>query len=502
MSIHYKNAIAPGGQSLDFFVKDGKFVDAIRGSQQVDLKGAVVAPGFVDAHCHIIPMGLDLLKPNLSPCQNRDDVLQAVADWHARSSEGWLLAVQYDQTKFDDARHLTRDELDSVVKDRPVLLRHSNGHASVANTQALQAAQIDEGVSDPSGGTYVRDEGGRLTGVLLERAHEFVTAASPEPTLEEMTQAVLRASDQMSLLGVTCASDMMTGRWNLEKELLAYHIASQQGCKVRLRLYAQWSALFGPRRTAGEVVSDICSGMDNSVCRLDGAKIFADGAIGSATAAIYGNFLTTGGNGQLIYSPDKLKSMVKVADEAGYKIAIHTIGDRSTDHVMDSLEQCDEPSRHRIEHAMILSDEQIERMARLDSFVTMQPEFLLRFGHTYAKQLGPNIAKSIKRCRSVLDAGIKLSFSSDRPIVPGDPWDGMVSAVDRPIGFDPSEAVTAQEALRLYTQESAVANGDAGVMGSLEPGQLADFQVYAKWQKGSLRSVYKDGQMVTGIEAS
>lgn len=502
MTIHYANGVDPCGQPLELFVEEGTFVAPTGAASRIDLKGATVVPGFVDAHCHIIPMGLDLLKLNLSPCRTREEVLQAVSDWHSRNPEGWLLAVQYDQTKFDDARHLTRDELDAVVNDRPVLLRHSNGHASVANTKALEAGQISESVADPSGGTFVRDDSGRLTGVLLERAHEFVTAASPEPTLEDMTEAVLRACEEMSLLGVTCASDMMTGRWNLEKELLAYHIASQQRCKVRLRLYAQWSAMFGPRRLAREVVDDICQGMDSSVCRLDGVKIFADGAIGSATAAIYGKYLTTGGNGQLIYSPDKLRSMVKVADEAGCKIAIHTIGDRSTDHVMDAIEQCDDPSRHRIEHAMILSDAQIARMTNLNPLVTMQPEFLLRFGHTYAKQLGPEAAKSIKRCRSVLDAGLRLSFSSDRPIVPGDPWDGMTSAFSRPAGFDPAEAVTKEEALRLYTKESAIANGDADSMGTLEPGYYADFQIYDRWGKGSLRSVYKGGQPVTGTEVS
>jgi len=496
MKTRYVNCKTPDGTSSEFFVEDGRFSDPGDAGQTCDLEGAIVAPGFVDAHCHIIPMGLDLQKLHLGGCGSRSEILEAVRDWSESHSEGWIMAVHYDQTKFVDTVHLSREELDSVVPDRPVLLRHSNGHASVANSKALEAAKVDESIIDPAGGSFLRDSSGRLNGVLLERAHEHVSGAAPEPTIDEMTDAVMRAGDKMSALGVTCASDMMTGRWNLEKELLAYHLASQKGCKVRLRLYAQWGSMFGPRRLSSERIKELGDDMDLSLCRLAGVKIFADGAIGSATAAIYGQFLTTSGDGQLIYSPEKFKQMVKTADESNWQIAVHTIGDRSTDLVMDAYEQTNDPTRHRIEHAMILSDDQIARLAKLGSFVTMQPEFMMRFGHSYKKQLGEYRASQIKRCRSVIDAGIKLSFSSDRPIVPGDPWDGIDSAINRPDGFDPRENVTLGEAWRLYTSESARANGDAGLMGSLDVGDLADFQLYNDFRKGGLRAVYKSGEQV------
>lgn len=477
MKVQYNNAVDLEGKPLQFCIDDGVYTSCDETAHVIDLAGATVHPGIVDAHCHIIPMGLDMLKLHLGSCDSRADVLDKLRDWAKDRSGGWIHAVHYDQTKFSDSKHLSRQEIDSVVSDAPVVLRHSNGHASVANTEALRLAGVNDDTSDPPGGTFVRDGSGQLTGVLLERAHERVTSSAPAPGFEDMVEAVLRAGEKMSDLGVTCASDMMTGRWNLELELRAYAEASRRGCRVRIRLYAQWGSLFGAKGIKPELLTEMSSEMDPTRCKLAGAKIFADGAIGSATAAINGEFLTTGGSGQLIYEPDRLKRMVRTADEAGWQVAVHSIGDRSTDHVLDAFSETMEPSRHRIEHAMILSDTQIEKIANLDCFVTMQPEFLARFGHAYQKQLGPERASRLKRYRSVLDAGIKLSFSSDRPIVPGDPLDGIEAAVTRPEGFDQAEALDRSTAHKLYSVESAKANGDGGTMGEIAEGRFADCMI-------------------------
>ncbi len=463
-----------------------------------DLDGKFLLPSFIDAHCHILPTGLDLQKLYLGNFSTKQEILDAVRDAHKTlPPEKWLLAVHYDQTKFADNTHLTLTELDAITADRPTLLRHVNGHASIANSAALRAAGVDESVKDPVGGTYGRDASGRLNGVLLEHAHEHVTLAIPEPSLEEMIEAILAAGEKMAELGISCASDMMTGRFDLPRELDAYRIAAERGCKIRTRLYVQWSTVFGPRPMPMDEFLAAQKLMNPETCRVAGIKIFADGAIGSATAAIYGKFsgqpinpamiISKRGqkaavaerevDGQLMYEPDRLRSMVRTAHDVGYSLAIHSIGDYSTDLVMEAYEQLDHAEHHRIEHAMILSDEQIERMARLGCKCTMQPEFLMRFGHSYNKQLGLERAAQLKRARSVIDAGIPLSFNSDRPIVAGDPLDGIRTAIRRPAGFDPSENVTIEEALLAYTKEAAFTNDDSELMGLLTEGQLADFQV-------------------------
>ena len=164
--------------------------------------------------------------------------------------------------------------------------------------------------------------------------------------------------------------------------------------------------------------------------------------------------------------------MVRTAVDAGFPVAIHAIGDYAVDLVLDAFEASPHPM-HRLEHAMILSDAQIERIARVGCFVTMQPEFLQKLGHVYRRQLGPERTARLKRARSVIDAGIPLSFSSDRPIVAGDPRDGIRTAVHRPEGFAPDENVAWAEAVRAYTVEGSRANGDGTRYGSLEPGSVA-----------------------------
>lgn len=444
-----------------------------------------VMPAFVDSHCHIIPGGLDLLKLHLGACQSREEVLDCVRDRLAQMpSENWLHAVHYDQTKFADGQHLTKFDLDKVSSSIPILLRHVNGHASVANSAALAAARVTPSTADPVGGSYRRDSNGAPDGVLLERAHEIVTSSAPAPTHEEMVSAILRISESMSAYGIATATDMMLGRWNIEQELAAYAAAVRQGCKVRIRLYALWSKVFGSRGIGSERLREWNQEMEAIDVKVSGIKIFADGAIGSATAAIYGRYVCSSPDGdkrtdgQLIYAPDRLTSMVELASQAEWSVAIHSIGDYSTDLVLDAFSASGRGQCHRIEHAMILSDEQIVRMRSVGCHCTMQPEFLIRFGHAYRRQLGPERAMRLKRMRSVKDAGIELSLSSDRPIVEGNPWDGIRAATARPEGFDPAEALTREEAIAGFTWLGAKANGDGEDYGKVKVGASADLQVY------------------------
>lgn len=469
----------------DRVVARGPDVSAPADVLRTDHAGQRIIPAFVDSHCHILPTGLDLLKLHLGPAVTRDEVLDLVGERHREMPEGWLHAVHYDQNKYGD--HLTRHDLDTISPDRPILLRHVNGHASVANSAALLAAGVNRDTPDPTGGEYLRDVDGTPNGVLLEDAHEHVTNSAPGPVLEEMVEAILRAGASMRAFGIDCATDMMTGRWDLPMELEAYRLAAERGCQVDLRLSLQWRPTLGPRGISDE---DLAPYLRATNPKIIGVKLFADGAFGSATAAIYGQYSGAepvgkpytkratptgkpGTSGQLIYRPEKLNEMVQIAAERGFSIAVHAIGDYAVDLVLDAFEATPDPAIHRLEHAMLLSDAQIERIAKTGCRVSMQPEFLLKMGHVYRRQLGAERTYHLKRARSVLDAGIPLTFSSDRPIVAGDPRDGIRAATNRPEGFDPAENVTWKEAVRLYTIEGSKANGDGNLYGSLEPGSVA-----------------------------
>lgn len=472
------------------------------GDGVVDLGGKYLLPSFIDAHCHVLPIGLDLNKLHLGNASTHEEVLDLVRERHASHAEGWLLAVHYNQTKYEGNRHLTRGDLDKISATRPILLEHVNGHATVANSAALAAAGIAEDTPDPAGGSYGRDADGRLNGLCLEHAHEHVQRAAPMAPVEDMAKAIIEAGKRMSALGIACASDMMTGFLDLERELEAYTLAAQMGCPVQVRLYLQWRNVFGRRAVLPERLKELIENANaQKTLRVSGIKIFSDGGISSATAAIYGRFLSTDPtvelsktdgretDGRLIYSAEKLKRMVMTAHEAGYQVAVHAIGDYATDLVMDAVAATDEPSKHRIEHAMILSDDQIDRMRTIGCYCTFQPEFLMALGPAYRKQLGEERAAKLIRSRSAIDAGIKVSFNSDRPIVAGDPWDGILTASNRPSPFDSAENCTRQEAVMAYTAAGAEVNGDKGEMGTLAPGSMAHFQLYDSNPMTDLRPV-------------
>lgn len=488
--LHTDLLFALTGERQNILVEDDRVVarcadvSAPADVPRTDHGGRRIVPAFVDSHCHILPTGLDLLKLHLGAAATRDEVLDLVGAKHREQAEGWLHAVHYDQNKY--GAHLTRHDLDAISSERPILLRHVNGHASVANTAALRAAGVDRDTPDPTGGEYVRDADGMPNGVLLEDAHEGVTNAAPGPTLEEMVEAILRAGASMRALGIDCATDMMTGRFDLPMELEAYRLAAERGCEIDLRLYLQWRPFLGPKAMSREALAPYLK-LQNP--KIVGAKLFADGAFGSATAAIYGVYSGAepvgrpytaratptgqeGTSGQLIYRPERLNEMVRLSAEAGFPVAVHAIGDYAVDLVLDAFEAAP-LAGHRLEHAMILSDAQIERIVRLGVPVSMQPEFLMRLGHVYRRQLGPERTFRLKRARSLIDAGVPLSFSSDRPIVAGDPRDGIRTATHRPEGFDPRENVTWEEAVRAYTVEGSQVNGDGDLYGTLAPGSVA-----------------------------
>ena len=328
------------------------------------------------------------------------------------------------------------------------------------------------------GGAFGRDADGTLNGLLLEAAHERVWDAVPNPSVSEMADAIMAAGESMAGYGISVACDMQTGRPDLLAELDAYRIALERGCPVDLRLMLQWRAVFGPRADQEVIAERVAAFEATGRGRVLGIKIFADGAIGSLTAAIYGAYeghLAQHGtwSGQLMYPPERFNQMVQTAHDAGYPVAVHAIGDYAADLVMDAFAATDEPSRHRIEHIMLMSDSQLDRLAALGCHATMQPEFLHRFGHAYRRNLGPSRTAKLKRFRSALDRGIPLSFSSDRPIVPGNPRDAIRTASQRPEGFAPAESITLTEAIAAHTETAAACMQDDSRFGTLAPGSDA-----------------------------
>lgn len=431
---------------------------------KINLNGHYVFPGFIDSHSHILHTGLQLQKTDLFNCQNKQELLQKILEEAQQSPKTeWVILKNYDPSLLEAKDHLTQQDLDQIDPYKPILIQHSSGHAGVASSRALALAPSVK----------------HIQGYLVEKEYEKVYSKEPIPSLEKMIKSILAAGAKMSQLGITCATEMMAGYYDLEQELLAYHLASKRGSPIRVRLFLEWNKIFGPEAISEGRLRELMDQMDQDLCKVVGIKLFADGALGTKTAAVNEEYIG-GGYGHLLYEPDIFKEKVKTAHQAGWPIAVHSIGDRATGMVLEAFSELDDATSHRIEHVMILSDAQIKKMARLGCSCTLQPEFLSHFAESYQKNIGKKRTAKLKRFRSILDSGIKISLSSDRPFSPGNPWDAIHIASHRPQGFDPSENISLQEALVAYTKSPAALHHEEDLFGKLKPGYFADLQIYAE----------------------
>ncbi|GMV37565.1 MAG: amidohydrolase [Fimbriimonadales bacterium] len=451
-----------------------------------DLDGEFVCPAFNDCHCHVsmLAESFGFVDVSAVRCPTIPSVLDAMKE-HARClpSGRWVTGHGYLASAVVENRYPTLAEMDAAVPDRPAIIWHASRHGMIANSLALRAGGIGADSEDPPGGKIGRDLQGRLNGLLFEDAVALVRRVQPKMGKTELADNLVLAARHLNRMGITAATDATSFRFGLEEELWAYRAAAERGMSLRIRL----TPLYDFLAARGEVPTrdewDPLRG--HPTVAIGGVKLFADGAIGTRTAAITGEFLS-GGSGLLIHPQEELEQAVWDIHRAGRQVIVHAIGDRAIASCLTAIEkaltrQPRADHRHRIEHSMLLTPDLIRRYVGAGVCATMQPEFLLRFADDYLQALGER-AKGVKPMRSLLNAGVPIGFSSDLTIVPGDPADGMLAAVHRRSAkgtqLDLSEALSPAEALRCYTEGSAYVGFQEAELGNIAPGMLADFVLY------------------------
>jgi len=475
-------------------VRDGRIATLGAGShglptaRVVDLAGAHVVPGFHDAHFHLSALGQSLRNCNLSPTAVRSlDELYARVGAHAARlpSDAWVIGEGFDDLKLGGRP--TRRALDAVTGGRPAWLIHASHHAGVMNTAALVRLGYPDAKDFPDvvGGIVGRDADGSPDGYLSEKAAQRIgQLRRPEPFLD-FAAAIGAGSDAALAMGLTSVTEpgisgTLTG--NGPDDYAAFeHALSNGSLRVRTTLMPEYAAI-----AAGLRREDCPQHPDR--LRLGAVKIFSDGALSARTAALTCDYLhpADAGRGIVFYEPETVRSLVADLHASGWQIATHAIGDRAIDMVLDAYEAAlsqlpRSDARHRIEHAGLLRDAQIERMHRLGVVPVPQARFITEFADVYREALGDDRAGQLFRQRSLLDVGLIVPGSSDCPVVNGAPLFGIDALVNR-IGPDgkqlgAGECITAAEALRNFTHGSAYAEHAESDKGSLEIGKLADFVV-------------------------
>jgi len=448
--------------------------------------GALVIPGLTDAHIHAMWYALSLRELNLRDL-SRAALLDAVA---ARARElppgTWITGRGWDQTLWDDAgwqtnpaRFPTAAELDPAAPQHPVALIAKNAHAWVVNSAALRMANITAETPDPLHGKLGRLPDGSPDGMLFEDATRLVRVVIPPATLDEIVDALDVAQEHLLAFGITGVHDVD----GVPAFAAFQELHRQQRLRLRVVKYVRLESL--------DAVLDagLRSGYGDDWLRFGGLKLFADGALGSRTGAMFAPYEGEPDNlGLLTLEPEQLIEVTQRAAAGGLALAIHAIGDRANALVVDALEAVREfnPAlRHRIEHVQSMRPEDQARMGRAGFVASMQPIHAIHDMAMADRYLGSQRTPQAYAWRSVAGAGSVLAFGSDAPIEIFDPFIGLYAAVTRrredgfpgPAGWHPEQRLTLPEALRAYTWGAAYAVGLETRMGLLTPGHVADLAV-------------------------
>jgi len=477
------------------------------GVRAVDLHGAYLMPGLVDAHAHVQGFGLGLDRVDLVGTASLEETLERVRRHvvHSRESgfSGWIRGRGWDQNDWATHTFPTRGDLDRVSETYPVVLTRVDGHAFWVNSRALGLAGIDAGTPDPPGGRIHRGADGEPSGVLVDAAMDLVRAALPEVDAATKARAIRLAAGAMARAGLTGAHDMGMSA----SELATYRSLADAG-DLGVRIYAAISS------TDPELDRVLAAGPDRAwrggCFKLGMVKFYVDGALGSRGAALLGPYSDEPDNrGLFQLPPDSLRAGMRAALAAGFQCAVHAIGDAANRAVLDAWESLSAgapgafahpvpaappsglgavPARIppvRIEHAQVVHPDDLARFGKLGVLASMQPTHATSDLPWAGERLGEARLRGAYAWRTVIDAGAVFAAGSDFPVESHDPRTGLYAAVTRravsggpPEGWSPRERLTRTEALVAFTAAPAYASGDLDRLGTLTPGKLADFVVF------------------------
>ena len=433
----------------------------------LDLDGRTLLPGFIDAHTHLEMVGRRAREADLSDATGPGACLDRLRE-RRDNTDGWVLGFAYDESRWETSRYLTRDDLDTVSTDRPVVAFREDLHLASVNSVVLD--RYGEDLPDGD----VHTEAGDPTGVLVEDALDAIRDAI-QPDLGR-TRAYLRAAQEIAnRRGVTAVHDMVRQSHapRLYRDL---DRADELTLRVRINY---WSDHLDAVLETG-----LRTGHGSERVQTGGIKSYTDGSIGGRTARLSEPYTDVGSDGdggkgdgatrgEWVVPPEELAELVGRVDGAGLQMMTHAIGDAAVEATLDAYEDTD-GERHRIEHAEMLRDDLIERLATGSAVVSAQPNFLkwAREDGLYAERLGDRRRRESNRFRALADRGVELAFGSD--CMPLDPLFGVAQVVDAP---NPEQELSVFEALRAYTHGAARAGLDEDRMGTIAAGNCADLVV-------------------------
>lgn len=450
---------------------------------EIDLEGRTALPGLYDAHAHIMGVGFSASQIDITPdaVSSIAEIRQLVRERVNASPAGtWVLGRGYDQAMLEENRLPTRQDLDEISPDHPVVLRRMCHHIISANSKALALAGITRDTPDPDDGTIDRDEHGEPTGVLRESAALPIWEAQGESTEDEIVEALKIGGNIFRRHGITSVAEAGIAR---KEELRAYQRVHASG-ELALRTWLMMLI----DDTLDELASlGIMTGFGDEWMRIGNAKLYADGSIGGRTARMSEPYVGEPDNlGIYMYPPEEIISRLLRAHKAGFQLGNHAIGDAAVSTLLDAYEQAQREHpiadpRFRIEHCSIISPAIIQRIKNVGAIPIPGTTFLYDMRPVYLQNLGEERVRYAYAMRTFADEGIVAAASTDAPVSGVNPMVGiqmMVTRRDR-LGDEiyPEERVSLDEAIRAYTWNGAYASFSEHEKASLEAGKLGDVTI-------------------------
>jgi predicted amidohydrolase YtcJ len=458
-------------------------VNPAPGEETLDLAGRAVLPGLVDAHGHLMHLARARLSLDVRGVASEEAAARRVAEHAGRRPRGeWISGRNWDQNLWPGGRFPSKTSLDRAAPDHPVALVRIDGHATWANSAALQAAGIERATGDPEGGRIVRDTAGDPTGLLIDTAQRLLQVAEPRPTDAQFDRAVRECIGDCLAVGLTGIHEMGAELY----ALASYRRLLERG-EFPLRNYV---AVAGrSRSTWAHYRERGPETLGGGRLVIGALKLLADGALGSRGAALHDAYCDDPGNTGLVLLPgDEIERLTLEALDRGFQVCVHAIGDRASTLVLDAFERAlarrpRPDARLRVEHAQILRERDVPRFARLGVLPSMQATHCTSDMAWAAERLGPARLGGAYAWRSLLATGVVIAGGSDFPVESPNPFHGIHAAVTRQprgdggVAWQPEQRMTREEAVRSFTTWNAYASHQDARLGSLEVGKDADLVV-------------------------
>lgn len=469
-----------------FAVENGRFIavgtdEEILGKYQADhiinLQGAPVYPGFIDAHAHFYGYGSSLQMADLSGSVSFREVLERVIKHRIEHPDQlWILGRGWDQNLWKEKEFPHKDKLDELFPDTPVLLTRIDGHAALANQKALDMGGITTSTATEGGKVIL--ENGLPTGVLIDNAIAEVSKNIPELTENEARKALMAAQENCFKVGLTTVVDA-----GLDRRIIELMESMQKEGQLKMRIYA----MIHPSQENKAYYFNR-GPLQNDQLTVRSFKVYADGALGSRGAALLAPYADAPEEqGFLLHSPEEMETLAGEIFQQGFQMNTHCIGDSANRTILDIYGKVlggKNDRRWRIEHAQIVNKKDISKFGRYAIIPSVQPTHATSDMHWAEERLGPERIKDAYAFKELLDQNGTIALGSDFPVESINPMDGFHAAIARKDannwpekGFQIANKLSREEALKGMTLWAAYANFEEDRKGSIETGKLADFVV-------------------------